>query len=136
MTIINSYYKKPIVNLANTNFVKPKHLKNVLKSQLSGSISISLPVIAISLFVCLVITYVMIYSNINQYDYKIYTLKTEIQKTLDENNGLKEVGIKYISPDKISDWAKANNFVEISSVNYFNLQGGVVAVNAIKNINQ
>jgi|GEM_PF-6164605 len=103
MTIINSYYKKPIVNLSNTNFVKPKHLQRALKSKLSGSISISLPVIAISLFICLVVSYVVLYSNINQYDYRIYTLKTEIQKITDENNGLKEEGIKFISPNKISD---------------------------------
>lgn len=136
MTIINSYYKKPVnVSLPNTNFVKPKYLKNALKSKFTGSISISLPIIAICLFTCIIISYVVLYSSTHAYDYKIYTLKTEIQKIVDENNGLKETVIKNISPEKITEWAKTNNYVEVSSVSYFNLKE-IVAVNVSKNINQ
>jgi sensor histidine kinase YesM len=103
MTIINSYYKKPTISLSNTNFVKPKHLKNVLKSKLNGSISISLPIVAICLFAFIITSYVIIYSNLHEYDYKIYTIKKEVQKVVDENNGLKESEIKNISPDKIAE---------------------------------
>jgi len=134
MTIINSYYKKP-ATLPTVNLAKAQNVKHILKSKF-GFVSISLPIIVISFFFVAIISYLSIYAQVHSYDYKIYSLKTDMQKTIDENNQLKESLIKNVSPNTISQWAQANSYVEVAKVEYFDLQSDIVAVNIQKTVNQ
>ncbi len=131
MTIINSYYKKQSV-LSNRWVVPRSKIKRNIRSQLSGFANIKLSVLIAFCLVLIVIVYISIDSSISRYDYEIYLLKQSIKQTTEENNTLKEKLIQNIAPEQIAVWAKSNNFVEVSKLDYFNISEEVIVANIIQ----
>lgn len=131
MTIINSYYKKQSV-LSNRWVVPRSKIKRNIRSQLSGFANIKLSVLIAFCLVLIVIVYISIDSSISRYDYEIYLLKQSIKQTTEENNTLKEKLIQNIAPEQIAVWAKSNNFVEVSKLDYFNISEGAIVANIIQ----
>jgi len=132
MTIINSYYKKPSV-LSNINFVAPKSkIKRNIQLQFNGFINIKFSIFVVFCLAMIGITYIAIDSSVSRYDYEIYLLKQNIQQTTEENNSLKEKLIQNIAPEQIVVWAKSNNFIDVSQIDYFNVPTEVIAANIIQ----
>jgi len=72
-------------------------------------------------FIFLLAGYLCCYANTLELDYKVTELKTQISKLEDENNKLKEVVSETKDPEKVKQWAENHSFVEVSKVEYFNL---------------
>jgi len=81
----------------------------------------------VGLLIALSCYWLMIFGGNISLDYKIYQLKTEINKSEQSNNLLREKASGIISNREIEEWAYDNNLVKVDKINYLSLENSNLA---------
>ncbi len=81
----------------------------------------------VGLLIALSCYWLMIFGSNISVDYKIYQLKTEINKSEQNNNLLREEASGIISNKEIEEWAYANNLVKADKIDYLSLENSNLA---------
>ena len=131
MTIIHDYSKKTRTIVLQSSRIYPRHhhltIKyyfNEIANQFGRAKTI---VLGGALIIFVIFAWLTIFSANISLDYQISTLKKEIQKKEDSVSLLHEKVSSFISDDKIEEWAKANGFTNVKTMNYLNLSEGNLA---------
>ncbi len=131
MTIIHDYSKKTRTIVLQSSRIYPRHHHLTIKYYFNELIDqfghAKTIVLAGALIVFVIFVWLAIFSANISLDYQISTLKKEIQKKEDSVSLLHEKVSSFISDNKIEEWAKANGFTNVKTMNYLNLSEGNLA---------
>lgn len=121
--------KSPVILSSGKRYISPKKRKLRCFINEAGEYAGFIKIIVFLLipFLAMGCFWLLLFGRSISLNYKIYNLKNEISQTEEQLNFLAEKSLNLASSQKIEEWAKANNFIEVKNISYLDLTNENVA---------